>query len=272
MDAKSLGKILTNFRKEEGISTESKLGELLYETQQSINKKIQGLVPWKLSTMIELTKILNFKMILENGDVSIMKNNKVVNEILSEEIKEVKKFGRYSIIEIYSNSENGIYGNIYTSMDETLSNRGDALSRDNNSKVLIGYCLYDTKLGYTPDDAKDWHDTIDSAEWEYNNFYEVIKELDFENVREEVIEFWEKNVEDSALSHISAYKDRYYGKSLSQIEFDLDVNHDMSLEYEYVEEELNIELTSNELKYIAASFNKAVLDMFKNGCSHLLNL
>lgn len=74
MDAKSLGKILTRFRKEEGIGTEARLGELLYETQQSINKKMQGLVPWKLSTIVELTKLLKFKMILENGGLCYIDN------------------------------------------------------------------------------------------------------------------------------------------------------------------------------------------------------
>lgn len=270
MDAKNLGKILTRFRKEEGITTETKLGELLYETQQSINKKMQGLVPWKLCTILELTKILKFKMVLENGVMTVIKNNNIINETLEIEIKEVKKLGRYSIIEIYSNSEQGKYGNIYTSTEEALLNRDDAISRDSNSKLLIGYCLYDTNSGYTPDDAKDWHDTIESAEWEYSNFYEANKELDLEDVREEVISFWTNDLEDIALSHISAYKDRYYGKSLSQIEFDLDVNYDISSEYEYVEEQLNIKLTDNECIYVSSTFIKQVLDFFKNGCSHLL--
>lgn len=199
-----------------------------------------------------------------------MKNNNIVNEVECSELKEVKNFGRYSIIEIYSNSEHGIYGNIYTSMDELLLNRDDALAVDRNSKILIGYCLHDNKLGYAPNDAKDWHDTIESAEWEYSNFYEVNRELDFNDVREEVISFWQETLEDSAIGHISVNKDRYYGKSISEIEYDLDVNYDISGEYEFVEENLNIELTDNERIYVSSTFIKQVLDLFKNGCSHLL--
>lgn len=66
--------------------------------------------------------------------------------------------------------------------------------------------------------------------------------------------------EDSAESHIDAWKSRYSEyKSKKEVEFDLNVNHDSSLETEYAEEILGRKLTTDENDVLIKNFNKAVL-------------
>lgn len=67
--------------------------------------------------------------------------------------------------------------------------------------------------------------------------------------------------EDAAISHIECWKSRYIEyKSKKQIEFDLNTNHDPSLEIESAEELLDRKLTEDETENLIANFNKAVLE------------
>ena len=89
------------------------------------------------------------------------------------------------------------------------------------------------------------------------------------NVRDVVIEYMDKHSDDMAESHIEAWTSRYAGKSKSDIEFDLDVNYDISSESYTVEESLkielkdeNFELNDSEIEYVQDRFIEAVLENF----------
>lgn len=66
--------------------------------------------------------------------------------------------------------------------------------------------------------------------------------------------------EDSADSHIYGWKSRYSQyKSKKEVDFDLNVNHDPSIEIENAEELLGRKLTTNEYNILVSKFNKAVV-------------
>ena len=66
--------------------------------------------------------------------------------------------------------------------------------------------------------------------------------------------------EDAAESHIDCWKRRYTEyKSKKEVEFDLNVNHDSSLETEHAEEILGRELSIDENDVLIRKFNKMVL-------------
>ena len=66
--------------------------------------------------------------------------------------------------------------------------------------------------------------------------------------------------DDSADCHIESWRKRYSSyTSKKQVEFDLDVNHDSSLEVEYAEDLLGRKLTDEENDLLVKKFNKAVI-------------
>lgn len=66
-------------------------------------------------------------------------------------------------------------------------------------------------------------------------------------------------ITDLAESHIDAWKDRYFRKSKRDIRFDLNVNHDPSLEIEAAEELLGRKLTISEYDRLIRDFNNTVV-------------
>ena len=64
---------------------------------------------------------------------------------------------------------------------------------------------------------------------------------------------------DMAENHLECWKDRYYKMNKKEISFDLNVNHDDSLEIESVETDLGRKLTDSENGYVIDKFHKAVL-------------
>ena len=77
-------------------------------------------------------------------------------------------------------------------------------------------------------------------------------------------EFLEENLEGMAESHIDCWKDRYFGYSKLDLEHDLSVNHDDSLEIENAETSLNRKLTDNETNYLINQFHKEVVHQYMN--------
>ena len=77
-------------------------------------------------------------------------------------------------------------------------------------------------------------------------------------------DFISSTISDTAENHLEAWKPRYatYGK-VSQVRFDLSVNHDDSLEIEYAEEELKRKLNDDEIEFLADKFHKAVVKKCK---------
>jgi hypothetical protein len=80
-----------------------------------------------------------------------------------------------------------------------------------------------------------------------------------EKVSAEVKNYVTENINEMAESHIECWKDRYFRKSKKDISFDLNVNHDSSLEIERVEEDLKRKLNDVENDYVISQFNKAVV-------------
>ena len=79
------------------------------------------------------------------------------------------------------------------------------------------------------------------------------------NINTDVIEYMNKNASDMAESHLEAWKDRHNKQTKSELNTDLYINHDPSLQIEEVEENINRKLTSDEYDYVKEKFNKAVL-------------
>ena len=68
----------------------------------------------------------------------------------------------------------------------------------------------------------------------------------------------------TAENHLEAWKERYRKyKKVSNVKFDLDVNHDDSLEVEYAEETLNRELNGKEYVYFIGAFHREVVKQYK---------
>lgn len=93
-------------------------------------------------------------------------------------------------------------------------------------------------------------------------------ETDWQNIlsecRKEVIECIDNNIEGLAESHVECWESRYFGKSKEDIIFDLDVNHDISLEVDNIEYELGFSLNSSEYKYLCEIFKETVSEVVFN--------
>lgn len=77
-------------------------------------------------------------------------------------------------------------------------------------------------------------------------------------------EYIEQNLNDIADDHIETWKDRYWRKSLAEIESDLQIAYDFSADIESVETAIERELTEDEKDDFEQRFIKAVLDNFYN--------
>lgn len=71
--------------------------------------------------------------------------------------------------------------------------------------------------------------------------------------------YTDTHINDMAESHIECWKDRYYRKSKADIRFDLQVNHDNSLEVERTEEDLKRKLNDDEVNFLNDKFIKQVV-------------
>ena len=69
-------------------------------------------------------------------------------------------------------------------------------------------------------------------------------------------------VSNLAENHVECWKERYAGKSKAQMTFDLDMNHDDSLEIENAEEALKRKLSDNEIKTFVNKFHKAAIKAY----------
>lgn len=81
-------------------------------------------------------------------------------------------------------------------------------------------------------------------------------------MKKDLRELLNNELEDMAENHIEAWKERYWRKSPDDIKFDLEVNHDDSLEMEFVKERLGRELSDKEIKEVSKEFIEKVLEVF----------
>ena len=66
-----------------------------------------------------------------------------------------------------------------------------------------------------------------------------------------------------AQNHLDAWRERYKCKSKKDVDFDLRVNHDISLEEQYIQELLKRDLTNEEYDSLTKKFNKAVVSLHR---------
>lgn len=88
-----------------------------------------------------------------------------------------------------------------------------------------------------------------------------------EKIGNDLKEYISNNIEDMAISHLEAWKERYsgYGGNKKRVEEDIYINHDPSLEVERTEEELRRKLNGKEYDLLTASFNKEVVKQWQKG-------
>lgn len=79
------------------------------------------------------------------------------------------------------------------------------------------------------------------------------------NCGDDFLKFMDANLYGMAESHIDCWNVRYKNKTAKEIRWDLEVNHDISLEVENAEDNLNRELSNEEYKYLCAMFNTEVI-------------
>ncbi len=91
----------------------------------------------------------------------------------------------------------------------------------------------------------------------------------FNNMKREVIgkdlkTFITDTIKDTAENHLEAWKSRYAKQSrVSEVRFDLEMNHDNSLEIEYAEETLNRKLNDTETNFLVKRFHIEVCKQCK---------
>ena len=75
-------------------------------------------------------------------------------------------------------------------------------------------------------------------------------------IAEDLQEYLDKNIEDMAINHIEAHKDRYIGYTVNKLETDLSINYDDSCDIEGVESEIGRELDNDEVEIFREKFYK----------------
>ena len=77
----------------------------------------------------------------------------------------------------------------------------------------------------------------------------------------------QSNLDGMAESHLSCWIERYKGMGKEAVEFDLNVNHDDSLEIEHIEEILHRKLNDEEVDFLIDKSHHAIIDNinFLNG-------
>lgn len=94
----------------------------------------------------------------------------------------------------------------------------------------------------------------------YKNESEWEKDI-INNCREEVIDYIDDKIYDLAESHLECWKDKYFGKTESQILYDLDRNHDFDIEADSIENKIGFKLDYPEYKYLKESLKEALLKL-----------
>ena len=84
-------------------------------------------------------------------------------------------------------------------------------------------------------------------------------------------EFLNEHLEAMAESHLEGWADRYKDYCVSDLEYDLEVNHDDSCEIEWAKDELNREMTSEEIRFLCKKFHEKVVNLYRNKIKELLN-
>ena len=81
-------------------------------------------------------------------------------------------------------------------------------------------------------------------------------------IGKDIIEHLNNKLEGMAESHLEGWGNRYSGYSKNDLKYDLQINHDPSIEIEYTEEQTGRKLTDEEYDYVVDKFNKAVVNQY----------
>ncbi len=81
-------------------------------------------------------------------------------------------------------------------------------------------------------------------------------------IKKDLKNYLRNNLEGMAESHLDAWKDRYFGYTKKRLAWDLELNHDDSLEIENAEETLKRKLSDNETGYLIRQFHKEVISQY----------
>lgn len=81
-------------------------------------------------------------------------------------------------------------------------------------------------------------------------------------IKQDLKNYLNGNLEDMAESHLDAWKERYFGYTKRKLAFDLEINHDDSLEIENTEWHLQRQLSDGEKEYLIRQFHKEVIKQF----------
>lgn len=81
-------------------------------------------------------------------------------------------------------------------------------------------------------------------------------------IKKDLKDFLYKNLTQMAEIHLDSWKERYFGYSKSRLAFDLEINHDDSLEIEYARIQLQRKLQDYEIDYLIKQFHKEVVKQY----------
>ncbi len=81
-------------------------------------------------------------------------------------------------------------------------------------------------------------------------------------IKKDLKDYLNNSLEGMAESHLDAWKDRYFGYTKKRLEWDLELNHDDSLEIESAEEMLKRKLSDNEKNYLVKQFHKEIINQY----------
>ena len=141
---------LKQLRKDKGYSLEE-ISQMIPVSKQGYHMWEQGLRSWKLDTLALLSKILDFKLVIENGNIDIIQNIENYTPIKNK--KEVdfnmKKFKEYEIIELYTGADNVNFDDKEI-LDTVLvyKDKEEAMDVFGTETLVPVYALYNYESGY----------------------------------------------------------------------------------------------------------------------------
>lgn len=91
----------------------------------------------------------------------------MAKEVNQDEILYTK--GHFLVVRGYSNKWDNTYGDVYSSEKELLEDHPECV-------ILNGFYVVDGRTGWQPNDAANWHDDLETAKSECNDY--ALKEIE----------------------------------------------------------------------------------------------
>lgn len=197
-----LGGYIKQLRKSKKISQKT-FSEKFHISTQGYNYWELGRREWKLSVLQELTKILNFKILIEDGVVKMYDNSEEVNSNVFEvsvrdfnlkSVDVIENYGDYSLIKLYAPQPSLEDKNaIIVGKDEYKYESDDCktsirLEKDGDKDIITSWrALY----GYSYDDLITYEWTVPDEYLEkYNMDYQII----YDNKRDVLNKFGDVDI------------------------------------------------------------------------------